>query len=302
MAWISNARLAAAVSEAGGMGIISAGVAEPETVRNEIRRAKELTQKPFGVNIMLLSPYADVIAELIVSEGVRVVTTGAGSPAKYMKQWKAAGMVVIPVVASVTQAKMMEKNGADAIIAEGSEAGGHVGETTTMCLVPQVVDAVSIPVIAAGGIADRRGIAAATALGAVGVQIGTRFLVAKECEIHPTYKKMVLDAKDSGTMVTGKRPGLHPVRSLKTPMSRTFFQKEFDPNTSTDELEEMGRGAYRRAVVEGDTENGCFLCGQIAGLVTKEQTCQEIIDELFTETSSVKNSPAKPATINEGYI
>ncbi|MCL2570541.1 MAG: nitronate monooxygenase [Firmicutes bacterium] len=285
MAYVANAQLAAAVSNAGGLGIVSAGINEPDWVRKEIQATKKLTKKPFGVNIMLLSSHADAIADIVVEEGVRVVTTGAGSPVKHIKKWKDAGTIVIPVVASVTQAKAMERAGADAVIAEGMEAGGHVGETTTMCLVPQVVDAVTIPVIAAGGIADHRGVKASFALGAVGVQVGTRFLVAKECDIHEVYKQKVIESKDSSTIVTGRRPGLHAVRSIKTPMSRTFSQKEFDSNIPHDELEALGRGAYKMAVENGDEENGCFLCGQIAGMVTKEETCKEIILDLFKEQS-----------------
>jgi len=280
MAWIANADLASAVSNAGGLGIVSAGLAPPDIVREEIRKCKKLTKKPFAVNIMLLSPHAEEIADIVVEEGVKIVTTGAGSPAKFMKKWKEAGIIVIPVVASVAYAKMMERSGADALIAEGMEAGGHVGEITTMCLIPQVVDAVKIPVIGAGGVADTRGVAAMYALGAKAIQVGTIFLVAKECNIHQTFKQKVLDAKDIDTIVTGKRLG-HPVRSLKSVMSRDFFKKEFDSNTSNEELEEMGRGAYRLAVQAGDEERGCFLCGQIAGLVKKEMTVKEIVEALM---------------------
>lgn len=287
MAYIATAELASAVSSAGGLGIISAGINEPAWVRNEIRKAKKLTDKPFGVNIMLLSQYADEIADIVIEEKVAVVTTGAGSPAKYIEKWKQAGIIVIPVIASTAHAKKMEKSGADAVIAEGMEAGGHVGETTTMCLIPQVVDSVSIPVIAAGGIADGRGMAASYMLGADAIQIGTRFLVAKECPIHENYRNGVLEAKDISTIVTGKRPGLHPVRSLKTTMSRDFFQKEFDSTIEHSELEQMGKGAYKLAVESGDMERGCFLCGQIAGLVNKEQTCKEIIEEIMQEATAL---------------
>jgi len=280
MAWIADADLAAAVSEAGGLGIISAGMNDAEWLRKEINKAKGMTKKPFAVNIMLLSSHADALADVVVEEGVKVVTTGAGSPAKYMKKWKEAGVIVIPVVASVAFAKMMARSSADALIAEGMEAGGHVGEITSMCLIPQVCDAVDIPVIGAGGIADKRGVNAMYALGAEGIQIGTRFLIAKECNVHPAFKQKVLEAKDIDTLVTGKRLG-HPVRSLKSAMSRDFLKKEYDPEISNEQLEELGRGAYRLAVEKGDEERGCFLCGQIAGLIKKEQTAKEIIEELM---------------------
>jgi len=280
MAWIADSTLTAAVSEAGGLGTLAAGLNTPDEVRAEIKKVKELTKKPFAVNIMLLSHHADAIADIIIEEGVKVVTTGAGSPAKYMKRWKEAGIVVIPVIASVSFAKMMARSGADAVIAEGMEAGGHIGEITSMCLIPQVVDALSIPVIGAGGVADKRGVAAMYALGASAIQVGTRFLVAKECNIHPNFKQKVLEAKDIDTIVTGKRLG-HPVRSLKSVMSRDFFKKEFDQTTSNEELEALGRGAYKLAVQQGDEDKGCFLCGQIAGLVKEEQTCKEIIEDLM---------------------
>ncbi|MCL2846798.1 MAG: nitronate monooxygenase [Firmicutes bacterium] len=282
MAWISDAPLAAAVSNAGGLGIISAGMAPPEWVRDQVKQAKKLTKKPFALNVLLVNPDADKIADIVIEEGVRVVTTGAGSPAKYMKKWKEAGVIVIPVIASVALARMMQRSGADAVVAEGMEAGGHVGETTTMCLIPQVVDALDIPVIAAGGIADWRGVAAVRMLGADAVQLGTRFLVAAECRVHPNFKQMVLNAKDISTIVTGKRLG-HPVRSLKTTMSRDFFQKEYDTTISNEELEDMAKGTFRKAVEDGDEEGGCFLCGQIAGMVKREQTCKEIIEEIFDE-------------------
>lgn len=291
MAWVSDAKLAAAVSEAGGLGIIAAGGAPASWVREQIKAAKKLTQKPFGVNIMLMSNYAAEIADVVVEEGVKVVTTGAGSPAPYMKKWKEAGIKVIPVVASVALARMMERSGADALVAEGGEAGGHIGELTTMCLVPQVVNAVKIPVLAAGGIADGRGIAASLMLGAVGVQVGTRFLVAHECGIHQNYKKKVIAAKDIDTIATGKRLG-HPVRSLKTPMSREFFKKEYDMTVTNEELEKMGAGVLRLAAVDGDEEKGCFMAGQIAGMVTKEQSCKEIIEEMFDEAVQIlKGAP-----------
>ena len=286
MAWVSDASLAAGTSNAGGLGIIAAGNAPAEYVREEIRKAKQLTDKPFGVNIMLMSPFAAEIAEVVVEEGVQVVTTGAGSPSKYMPAWLEAGIKVIPVIPSTGIAKMMERAGAVAVVAEGGESGGHIGEITTMALIPQVVDAVNIPVIAAGGIADGRGIAAAFMLGAVGVQLGTRFLVAKECTIHQNYKDKVLKAKDIDTISTGKRLG-HPVRSLKTPFSKGFFKMEYDSSISNEELEKLGSGALRFAAKDGDLENGCFMAGQSSGMVTKEQTCREIIEELFTETENV---------------
>lgn len=280
MARIADASLAAAVSEAGGLGIIT-GAAPTEWVREQIREAKKITDKPFGVNIMLMSENAEEIADLVCEEGIKVVTTGAGSPGKYMAKWKAHDIKVIPVVASVALAKRMEKSGADAIIAEGTESGGHVGQLTTMALVPQVVDAVSIPVIAAGGIGDGRGVAASFMLGSEGIQIGTRFLVAKECTVHQNYKDKVLKAKDIDTEVTG-RPTGHPVRVLRNKLARTYIKMEKD-GASLDELEQLGVGALRKAVVDGDVDNGSVMSGQIAGLVNKEQTAKEIIEELFTE-------------------
>ena len=292
MAWISDAKLAAAVSNAGGLGIIAAGNAPASFVLEQIRKAKELTDKPFGVNIMLMSPSAKEIAELVVQEKVAVVTTGAGNPAPYMKSWLEAGIKVIPVVPSTGIAKMVARNGATAVVAEGGESGGHVGELTTMALVPQVCDAVDIPVIAAGGIGDGRGIAAAFMLGAVGVQLGTRFLAAEECSVHDTYKKKILGAKDIDTITTGKRLG-HPVRSLKTPFSRELFTKEFDSTISNEELEEFGVGALRLAAVEGDEKKGTFMAGQIAGLIKKEQPAKEMIEELFSEAETILNGAAK---------
>lgn len=280
MARIADASLAAAVSEAGGLGIIT-GAAPTEWVREQIREAKKITDKPFGVNIMLISENAEEIADLVCEEGIKVVTTGAGSPGKYMAKWKEHDIKVIPVVASVALAKRMEKSGADAIIAEGTESGGHVGQLTTMALVPQVVDAVSIPVIAAGGIGDGRGVAASFMLGSEGIQIGTRFLVAKECTVHQNYKDKVLKAKDIDTEVTG-RPTGHPVRVLRNKLARTYIKMEKD-GASLDELEQLGVGALRKAVVDGDVDNGSVMSGQIAGLVNKEQTAKEIIEELFTE-------------------
>ncbi|APH19561.1 enoyl-[acyl-carrier-protein] reductase FabK [Clostridium botulinum] len=280
MAWIADSSLAAAVSNAGGLGIIT-GNAPVEWVRQEIRKTKELTDKPFGVNIMLLAETADEIAQMVCDEGVKVVTTGAGNPGKYIKRWKEHGIIVIPVVPSVALAKRMEKSGADALIAEGCESGGHVGELTTMTLIPQVVDAVDIPVIAAGGIGDGRGIAASFMLGADAVQVGTRFLVAKECTVHQNYKNKVMKAKDIDTQVTG-RPTGHPVRIIRNRLSRKFqiLEKEGAP---LEEFEKLGRGALSKAVIEGDIDNGSVMAGQIAGLINKEQTCSEIINEIFDE-------------------
>lgn len=280
MAWIADASLAVGVSEAGGLGIIS-GVGPTEVVRAQIRKAKELTDKPFGVNVMLMQDNADEIARLVCDEKVPVVTTGAGSPGKYIEMWKSHGIKVIPVVPSVAIAKRMEKFGADAVIAEGMESGGHIGQTTTMSLVPQVVDEVNIPVIAAGGIGDGRGIAASFMLGAVGVQMGTRFLVSNECNVHKNYKEKVLKAKDIETEVTGNSTS-HPVRVLRNKLTREYIKLE-KSNPNSEKLESLTRGALRKAVIEGDTENGSVMAGQIAGLVKKEQSCKEIIEELMTE-------------------
>ena len=280
MAWIADASLAVGVSEAGGLGIIS-GVGPTEVVRAQIRKAKELTDKPFGVNVMLMQDNADEIAHLVCDEKVPVVTTGAGSPGKYIEMWKSHGIKVIPVVPSVAIAKRMEKFGADAVIAEGMESGGPIGQTTTMSLVPQVVDAVNIPVIAAGGIGDGRGIAASFMLGAVGVQMGTRFLVSNECNVHKNYKEKVLKAKDIETEVTGTSTS-HPVRVLRNKLTREYIKLE-KSNSNSEKLESLTRGALRKAVIEGDTENGSVMAGQIAGLVKKEQSCKEIIEELMTE-------------------
>lgn len=286
MAWVADSSLAAAVSNAGGLGLIAAANAPVDYVREEIRKTRSLTQKPFGVNIMLMSPFADDIAKLVVEEGIKVVTTGAGLPTKYMKDWLAAGITVIPVVPSCGIAKMVERHGAGAVIAEGGEAGGHIGELNTMALVPQVCDAVKIPVIAAGGIADGRGMAAAFMLGATGVQMGTRFLVAKECTIHPVYKEKILGAKDIDTMTTGKRLG-HPVRALKSPFTRAFMKNENDSTKTLEELEAFGAGALRRAVQEGDEKGGCFMAGQSCGLVKKEQTAREIITEVVRQAEEL---------------
>ena len=292
MAWIADADLAASVSNAGGLGIISAMNADAAWLKGQIEKARTLTNKPFGVNIMLMSPFADEVAKLVADEKINVVTTGAGDPSKYMAMWNEAGVKVIPVVASVALAKLAERNGAVAVIAEGGESGGHIGELTTMCLVPQVRDAVSIPVIAAGGIADGRGVAATFMLGAEGVQLGTRFLVAKECNVHENYKKKVLAAKDRDTMTTGKRLG-HPVRSLRNPYTREFFKKEYDSSITNEELELFGRGALRKAAIEGNEKEGCFLAGQIAALVNKEQTSKEIIEEIFLEAETVLGGATK---------
>ena len=285
MAWVAEHTLAAAVSNAGGLGIVAAANAPVEVVREEIRKTRELTDKPFGVNIMLLSPYAQEIANLVVEEQIPVVTTGAGNPGPYMKQWKEAGIKVIPVVASVALAKLMQRAGADAVIAEGCESGGHIGETTTMALVPQVVDGVSIPVIAAGGIADGRGLAAARMLGADGVQMGTRFLAAKECVIHDNYKKKVIKASDIDTAVTGRSTG-HPVRQLRNRMTKKYLEMEKE-GTGFEELELLTLGSLRRAVQEGDTDGGSMMAGQIAGLVKQEQSCQEILEEIMRQAETL---------------
>lgn len=285
MANIAEHNLVAAVSNAGGLGIIAAGGGTAAMVREEIRKTKELTDKPFGVNLMLLNPEAAEIAKVIAEEKVAVVTTGAGTPEPYMKEWMEAGTKVIPVVASVALAKRMERCGASAVIAEGTESGGHIGESTTMALVPQVVDAVNIPVIAAGGIADGRGFAAAMMLGAEGVQIGTRFLVADECIVHENYKKLVLKAKDIDSVVTSRTTG-HPVRVLRNAMTREYIKMEKE-GKGFEELEKLTLGSLRKAVLEGDTANGSFMAGQIAGLITKEQSAKEIIEEIVKETEEV---------------
>lgn len=287
MAWVAEANLAAAVSNAGGLGLIGAANAPAEAVREQIRKAKELTDKPFGVNVMLLSPSANEIAQLIVEEGIKTVTTGAGNPGKYMDIWKAAGVKVIPVVASVALAKMMEKAGADAVIAEGMESGGHIGSATTMCLVPQVADAVSVPVIAAGGIGDGRGVAAAFMLGAEAVQIGTRFVVASESICHQNYKDRVIAARDIDSVVTGTSHG-HPIRSLRNQMTKDYIKLEQE-GKSFEELEYLTLGSLRNAVMDGDVKKGTVMAGQIAGMIKKEQTCKEIIDELAAESSRLLN-------------
>lgn len=285
MAWIADGKLAAAVSEGGGLGIIAAGNAPADYVREQIGIARSLTKRPFGVNIMLMSPFADEVAALVAEEKIAVVTTGAGDPGKYMSTWLAADIKVIPVVASVALAKKLTRLGVSAMIAEGGESGGHVGDLTTMALVPQICDATDLPVLAAGGIADGRGVAAAMMLGACGVQMGTRFLVAEECSVHPVYKEKIIKANDISTIVTGKRLG-HPVRSLKTPFAREYFKAEYS-SMPDDELEALGTGKLRLAVQEGDKQQGCFLAGQIAGMVTKEQPAAEIIKEVMDEAEVV---------------
>lgn len=279
MAWVADASLAAAVSQAGGLGLISSVNAGTEVVRNEIRKCRELTDKPFGVNIMLQAPNADEIAAMVVEEGVKILTTGAGSPVRYMQMWKDAGIKVIPVVASVALALKMEAAGADAVVAEGAESGGHVGELHTMALVPQVVDALNIPVIAAGGICDGRGAAAAFMLGAEAVQVGTRFLAAEECNVHEVYKEKVIKATDISTIVTGKSLG-HPVRSLKTPFSKTFARMESDPSVSKDEILAFGSGALRKAVQEGASD-GSYMAGECAGMVKKIEPAQDIVEDII---------------------
>ena len=283
MAWVAEHHLAAAVSEAGGLGLIGAANAPAEWVREQIRAAKNLTEQPFGVNIMLMSPYADEVAQVVVEEGVKVVTTGAGSPEKYMERWKQSGIRVIPVVASVALAKRMERCGADAVVAEGCESGGHVGESTTMALVPQVVDAVQIPVIAAGGIADGRGIAAAFMLGAKAVQMGTRFIATQEAQVHESYKNQVL-AKDIDTRVTGRSTG-HPVRALRNEMTKRYLELEQE-GASFEELEQLTLGGLRRAVVEGDVRMGSMMAGQCAGLVREILPCSELVPQLMQEAKA----------------
>ncbi len=278
MAWVAEYHLAAAVSNAGGLGIIGAASAPPEVVREQIQEAKKLTDQPFGVNVMLMNPNAPEVAQIVIEEGVSVVTTGAGNPAKFLPMWKEAGVKVIPVVASVAMAKMMERAGADAVVAEGMESGGHIGEQTTMVLVPQVVDAVTIPVIAAGGIADARGFAAAMMLGAEAVQMGTRFVTAKESIVHANYKERIIKAKDIDSEVTGRSTG-HPIRVLRNQMSRDYLKMEKD-GASLEELEVLTLGSLRKAVMDGDVKGGSLMAGQIAGLIRQENTCKEIIEEI----------------------
>ena len=285
MAWVAEYHLASAVSNAGGLGLIGAASAPADWVREQIREAKKLTDRPFGVNNMLMSPYADDVATIVAEEGVKVVTTGAGNPEKYMKMWKEAGVKVIPVVASVALAKRMERCGADAVVAEGCEAGGHIGENTTMALVPQIVDAVKIPVIAAGGIADGRGIAAAFMLGARGVQMGTHFVVTKESQVHENYKDRIIGAKDIDSRVTGRTTG-HPVRALRNDMTKKYIELE-NKGAGFEELEQLTLGGLRKAVVEGDVKNGSVMAGQIAGMVKEKMTCKELIDKLVRETDGL---------------
>ncbi len=286
MAWIANARLAAAVSEAGGLGIISAMNTDCEWLRTEIRKARSLTDKPFGVNIMLMSPSAGEMARVLIEESVPVVTTGAGNPAQYMEDWRAAGIKVIPVVASVAFARLMERIGASAVIAEGGESGGHVGDLTTMVLVPQVCDALRIPVVAAGGIADGRGMAACLMLGASGVQLGTRFLMARECEIHENYRNKLIKASDTATIVTGRRSG-HPIRALKSPMTRKYAEWEFDSSVDDQELTALRAGGLRKAVLEGSEAEGYFMAGQVAGMLKNEETAAEIVHSIVREAETL---------------
>lgn len=285
MAWAAEYHLASAVSEAGGLGMLAAASASAESVREQIREVKKRTDKPFGVNVMLMNPNAEEVARVIIEEGVKVVTTGAGNPAKLMKEWKEAGVTVIPVVASVAMARMMERAGADAIIAEGTEAGGHIGAATTMTLVPQIADSVSVPVIAAGGIGDGRGFAAARMLGAEGVQMGTRFLVAKEAVVHENYKERIIKARDIDSQVTGRSTG-HPIRVLRNQMAREYLKLEKD-GADFKELELLTLGALRKAVIDGDVVNGSLMAGQVAGLIHKEQTCKEMIEEIIEEAEKL---------------
>ncbi len=285
MAWVAEHNLAAAVSNAGGLGIIGAASAPPEVVRDEIRKCKELTDKPFGVNVMLLNPNAEDVARIVVEEGVKVVTTGAGDPAKFMPLWKEAGVKVFPVVASVAMAKLMERAGADGVVAEGMESGGHIGHTTTFALVPQVVDAVNIPVVAAGGIADGRGVAAAFMLGAEAVQMGTRFVAAKESIVHPNFKEKIFKAKDIDSTVTGMSTG-HPVRCLRNKMSKEYLRLEKE-GADFMELEQLTLGSLRKAVIDGDVSNGTLMAGQIAGLVKEEMSCKEIIEEIVNQAEKL---------------
>ena len=281
MAWVAEHHLAAAVSEAGGLGLIGAANAPADWVREQIREARKLTDKPFGVNIMLMSPYAEDVAKVVAEEGVSVVTTGAGNPEKYMEMWKNAGIKVIPVVASVALAKRLERCGVDAVVAEGTESGGHIGELTTMVLVPQVADAVQVPVIAAGGIADGRGVAAAFMLGASGCQLGTRFVATKEAVVHDKYKEYILKAKDIDTKVTGRSTG-HPVRCLRNQMTREYLRLEAE-GVDFEKLEKMTVGGLRRAVVDGDVETGNVMSGQIAGMINEILTCKQVIENLVSE-------------------
>ena len=292
MAWIADGRLAAAVSNGGGLGIISAMNAGGDYLREQIAVARSLTDRPFGVNIMLMSPHVDEVARIVAEERVAVVTTGAGNPSRFMPMWLEAGITVIPVIASVAMAKLVEKAGAFAVIAEGQESGGHIGELTTMAIVPQVCSAVRIPVIAAGGIADGRGMAAVMMLGACGVQLGTKFLVAEECGVHPHYKEMVLKAGDIATVTTGRRFGGNTCRCLKNGFSRRFLQLEYAPEATAESIAELGVGSLRLAAIEGDTQNGCFLAGQISGLVNAEQPAAQIIADIVSQAEALlKGAP-----------
>lgn len=289
MAWIAESTLASAVSNAGGLGLIAGGSAPIDYLREQIRKTKAAVgDKPFGVNIMLMSPNAEELAKLVIEEGVPVVTTGAGNPGKYMAAWKEAGIKVIPVIPSVALAKRMERAGADAVVAEGTESGGHIGENTTMCLVPQVVDALEIPVIAAGGIADGRGIAASFMLGAEGVQLGTRFLAAEECQIHPTYKELVIGAKDTDSIVTGRSTG-HPCRNVKTKFSKKLASGEMNGTITPEEFENITLGSLRKAVQDGNLDEGSFLCGAIAGMVNKIEPAKDMIEEMFAQAEKLLN-------------
>ena len=290
MAWVAEYHLASAVSNAGGLGLIGAANAPADWVRDQVRKMQELTKKPFGVNIMLMSPFADEVAKVMVEEKVPVVTTGAGNPEKYLNMWKEAGIKVIPVVASVAMAKRMERAGADAVVAEGCEAGGHIGETTTMVLVPQIADAVQIPVIAAGGIGDGRGVAAAFMLGAKGVQMGTHFVVTTESQVHQNYKDRILGAKDIDTRVTGRSTG-HPVRALRNEMTRKYLELEGE-GASLEELELLAVGGRRKAVVEGDVKSGSLMAGQIAGLVKESMSCEELIRKVISEAEALLTGSA----------
>ena len=293
MAWIADSRLAAAVSEAGGLGLISSINGGVEAVRAEIRKARELTSKPFGVNIMLASPDAAQVADLVIEEGIGIVTTGAGSPAPYMEKWKAAGIKVIPVVASVAYAVKMQELGATAVVAEGAESGGHVGDTHTLALLPQIIDAVDIPIIAAGGIFDGRAAAAMFIMGAAGVQVGTRFLLAHECRVHPVYKERLIKASDIGTMVTGKTLG-DAVRSLKTPFSKKFAKMEASSSVTDDELRAFGTGSLRKAVFDGNLAEGSFLAGEVAGLASREESAEEIVNDIiYGAEALLKSAPEK---------
>ncbi|RKD34398.1 enoyl-[acyl-carrier-protein] reductase FabK [Thermohalobacter berrensis] len=288
MAWVATAELAAAVSNAGGLGIIGCGNAPAEVIKEEIDKVKKLTDKPFGANVMLLSPYVDEIMDLLYEEKVPVITTGAGNPGKYIDRFKSIGTKVIPVVPSVALAKRMEKVGADAIIAEGTEAGGHIGELTTMALIPQIVDAVNIPVIAAGGIADGRGVVAALALGAKGVQIGTRFVCTEECIAHDNYKEKIIKAKDRDAIATGRSTG-HPVRIIKNKLAKKFIKLEKE-GANKEEIEKLGVGALRNAVINGDADNGSVMAGQISGLIKEIKTCEDVIKDIISEAKEVIGS------------